>query len=117
MRGRSSRKTAPPRYPRFTRVSGGAINSGLKKRVLNWTPAAMCLSPTWPSSPGWVVVLPAGASVMAPPEIDDCHLDSDCYALGLAPVTRMQGLSLLRGAPKTDQLLLDARKAEKKRAD
>ena len=51
---------------------------------------------------------------MAPPEIGDCHLDSDYYALGLAPVTRMQGLSLLRGAPKTDQLLLDARKAGKK---
>ena len=27
MRGRSSGKTAPPRYPRFTRVSGGAINN------------------------------------------------------------------------------------------
>ena len=49
-----------------------------------------------------------------PPEIGDCHLAPDCYALGLAPVTRMQGLSLLRGAPKTDQLLLDARKAEDK---
>ena len=26
MRGRSSGKTAPPRYPCFTRESGGAIN-------------------------------------------------------------------------------------------